>query len=110
MTGSVFIIYPGGWACSNEVKFDVEKDIITGENGDRVSKQTNTLKIKGLFIGKGEIDKNIFVDCVFKLDEKNNLQGFTGQVSGLTKDLAIITLLTKTERTEEILKKIKEDN
>lgn len=109
MTGSAFFSHENGWACSNSVTFDVEKDIIE-ENGKKVSKHTNTLKIKGLFNGKGFLEQDTNVDCVFKLDTEKKLQGFTGKVMGKTPTFMVIKLLSKTERVKEILKKIKEEN
>jgi hypothetical protein len=110
MTGSAFISHKNGWSCSNAVTFDVERDIEPDGKGGKVSIHTNTLKIKGLYNGKGQLERDDLVDCVFKLDDKKILQGFTGKVTGKTPTFMVIKLLTKTERVQEILKKIKEDN
>lgn len=109
MIGSVLISHNSGWACSNDVTFNVERDIITADSGEKVSKRTNTLKIKGLFDVIGKICINLSVDCVFKTDDTDKVQGFTGTITAQTKETTLIVIHSKTERTKEIIKKIKED-
>jgi hypothetical protein len=109
MTGSVFISAPTGWACSNEMFWIIDREIIERE-GKKVSKHTNFLKIKALFLHNIEISKGLFVDLVVKLDDSDNIQGFTGVITGQTKETTAIQILTTTERTQEILNKIKEEN
>ena len=108
MTGSVFISDSTGWAASNEVLFHVDREIYE-DNGKKLSKHTNILKIKALFLYGIEIIKDKKVDIVFKLDDENKLQGFTGIITGQTKETVAMQLLTKTERTQQILNKIKEE-
>ena len=109
MTGSVFITHNEGWAASNESMTYVDREIIE-QDGKKVSKHTNFLKIKALFLHNIEISKGLLIDLIFKLDDSDRLQGFTGVVTGQTKETTAIQLLTKTERINEILNKIKEEN
>lgn len=106
MTGSCFIVHPGGWACSNEVFLDVEKDIVRSAEGVMVSKQTNTLKINGIFNARGQVSVDMPVECVFKVDETEALHGFNGRITAQGGDLTVLTILSKNERAKEILTKI----
>lgn len=109
MYGSAFIVHEKGWSCSNDVTFEVEKDIIEVE-GKKASKQTNTLKVKGIFNGAGILSIDDKVQCVFKIDDTFKKQGFLGTVNAITEKTTTILLLTKTDKTKEILNKIKEEN
>jgi hypothetical protein len=109
MTGSIFISAKKGWACSNEMLWVVDREIIERE-GQKVSKHTDIFKIKALFLHGIELSKNLFVDLIVKLDDNDKIQGFTGVVIGQTNETLAIMKLTTTERTEEILNKIKEEN
>jgi hypothetical protein len=108
MTASVFITNTTGWGASNDVLWHVDREI-TEQDGKKVSKHTNILKIKSLFLYGIELSKGIYVDLVLKMDDENKIQGFTGVITGQTKETIAIQLLTKTERTQEILNKIKEE-
>lgn len=108
MFGSAFILHKNGWSCSNDVTFEVEKDIIEVE-GQKVSKQTNTLKLKGIFNGVGSLSEGDNVECVFKIEDSIKKQGFVGTVKAITKKTISILLKAKTDNTQEILNKIKEE-
>ncbi len=105
MQGSAFIVHQNGWSCSNEVLIDVETDI---ENGQ--SRKTSFLKLKGVFDGKGQLEKDIFVECLFKKEDDGSLQGFAGRITGIVPTKTVIQILGKINKTEEILSKIKEEN
>lgn len=105
MQGSVFISHKNGFACSNDVLFDIERDRVEHE-GKPAMKHTSVLKVKGMF---GALEVGTDVDCVFKRDDNEHLQAFVGIVSGKTNLTHAIRLTAKTERTKEILNKIKEE-
>jgi hypothetical protein len=108
MTGSVFIADSTGWGASNDVLFHVDRDI-NEVDGKKVSKHTNILKIKSLFLYGLEVLNGKKVDVVFKFDDNNKLEGFTGLITGQTNTSVAVRVLTKTERIQEILNKIKEE-
>ena len=109
MTGSVFIADSTGWGASNDVLFNLDRDI-QEVDGKKVSKHTKILKIKSLFLYGLEIIKGKKVDVVFKFDDTTKLDGFTGIITGQTDTTVAVTLITKTERIQEILNNIKEEN
>lgn len=108
MTGSIFITNSTGWAASNEMMWVVDREILEID-GKKASKHTNYFKIKGLFLYNIELSKEMFVDLVIKMDDSNKVQGFTGVITGITATSVAVRVLTKTERIQEILNKIKEE-
>lgn len=107
MTGSCFLVTQEGWACSNDVFMDVEKDLVRTPEGVMVSKQTNTLKINGIFNGLGTAKLDMPVECLFMVDETDAIHGFNGRITAQGGDLTVVTILTKNDHIKEILTKIK---
>lgn len=105
MEGSVFITYQNGWSCSNDCYLDIEKDL---DLKAKTSVTTMVLKVKGIFIGKGEIIKDNIVSLVFRNENNENL-GFNGYIRMITEDKVNIVLTTKHNKSQELLNKIKEE-
>lgn len=105
MQGAVLITHQTGWAVSNDVVMDIERDRIEHE-GKPAMKHTSVLKVKGLF---GSLEVGSDVNCTFKRDDNGNIQSFIGTVSAKSPTTYAIRLTAKTERTQEILNKIKEE-
>lgn len=106
MLGEVFILHKNGWACSNEAQYDVEKDF-----EDNVIKTTYTLKVKGLFNGKGEIIKDISLSLIFR-NEKGEKIAFSGNLRSVTDKKTTFVLTGRDKNIEvinKILNKIKEE-
>lgn len=99
MTGETFITYEGGWACSNSADIEVEKDI---EISAKTSITTMVLKVKGIFIGKGTITKDLAVNLIFK-NEKDELIGFNGYIRSIIETKLSIVLVTKHNKVQELL-------
>lgn len=108
MFGSAFITHPKGWLCSNEAMMQEEQDLIEVD-GKECIKLTPVMKVKAAFDGIGTPEKDMPVECVFKLDDSDKMQGFIGVIQGITNETIKILLTTKTERIPQILKKIKEE-
>lgn len=103
--GIGFIVWDNGWACSDDVLFDVERDPVQGPDGKKNIVETKTLKYNHIFEGQSNIVKGLKVFCLFKADNKK--YAFTGEVRGKSGDLTIIDLIAKSERINEIIAKIK---
>lgn len=104
-TGIGFIVWDDGWACSDDVIFDVERDPEPDADGKIKLAETNTLKFNFIFEGANTVVKGLKVLCLFKTAERQ--VGFTGTVRGKSGDLTIVDLHTKSERINEIISKIK---
>lgn len=99
MQGIVFGSFTGGWLCSNDCEIDVEKDF------DAVAKTMTTtmvLKVKGIFVGKGEIIKDKNVVLVVRNEKDENL-GFNGYIRAITENRTSIVLTTKHNKVQELL-------
>lgn len=107
MEGSVIIDFGTGWACSNDVAFVVEKDLVTLEDGSKASKHTNTLRVMAYHNVVGQIKKGDALECVFKIDESGAKKAFTAEVNGMTPEMMILKILSTTDNQQEIIKKIK---
>lgn len=104
-TGIGFILHNDGFACSNNVNFDVERDII--EDGEeKISKATETLKYYAIFEGVGALSIGQNVMCLFKSESKK--YAFNGKIRIMNGDLTVVDLITKSERIQEIISKIKQ--
>lgn len=104
-TGIGFIVWDEGWACSDDVVFDIEKDPVPGENHKINLVETKTLKYLSIFEQESKITSGLKVLCLFKSGE--NKYAFNGTVRGKSGDLTVIDLHTKSERIIEIIAKIK---
>lgn len=105
MEGIVFGVFIGGWLCSNECFIDVEKDF---NAADKTMTTTMVLKVKGIFVGKGEIIKDKNVVLVVRNEKGENL-GFNGYIRGITENRTSIVLTTKHNKVTELLNHLKEE-
>lgn len=103
--GIGFIVWNGGWGCSDDVIFDIERDPVPGPDGKKNIVESKTLKFNHIFEGQSNIVKGLKVDCLFKAEDKK--YAFTGEVRGKSGDLTIVDLIAKSERINEIIAKIK---
>jgi hypothetical protein len=103
--GIGFIVWDEGFACSDEVVFDIERDPVIDPEGKKNITETKTLKYISIFEGAGLIVKGLKVRCLFKSGEKK--YAFTGEVRGKSGNLTIIDINTKSDRINEIIEKIK---
>lgn len=104
-TGIGFIVWDTGWACSDDVVFDLERDPVRGVDGKINLVENKTLKYLSIFEGRGNIVKGEKVFCLFKSGD--NKSAFVGNVRGKSGDLTIIDLVGKSEYINEIISKIK---
>lgn len=104
-TGIGFIVCDNGFACSDEVVFDIETDPVPGENGKINLVKTNTLKFLNIFEQGEKIVKDLKVYCLFKTPERKDC--FTGAIRGKAGNLTIVDIHTKSQRINEIIAKIK---
>lgn len=100
--GIGFIVWDGGWACSDDVIFDIERDPDPSKNNLIT---TNTLKYNFIFEGAGEITKDLEVFCLFKSEGKK--YGFTGIIRGKAGDLTVVNITAKSDYIQEIISKIR---
>lgn len=105
MTGITFISFTGGWACSNDATLDVEKDL---DLTAKTSVTTMVLKVKGLFVGKGQIIKDNVVSLVFRNENNENL-GFNGVIRAVTDSKLSIILTTKHNKVTELLNNLNKE-
>jgi hypothetical protein len=103
--GIGFIVWDKGFACSDDVIFDVESDPVRDDSGKINIVRTNTLKFNFIFEVEDKIVKGLKVFCLFKSGDKKS--AFVGEVRGKSGDLTIINLLGKSEYINEIISKIK---
>lgn len=99
MEGIVFGSFTGGWLCSNECFIDVEKDFNVET---KVMTTTMVLKVKGIFVGKGNIIKDLSVSLVVRNEKGENL-GFNGYIRAITENKTSIVLTTKHNKVTELL-------
>lgn len=99
MVGEVFISYEDGWSCSNNCYLDVEKDL---DISAKTSITTMVLKVKGIFIGRGQIIKDKNVSLVFK-NEKDELIGFNGYIRSIIENKLSIVLTSRHNKVQELL-------
>lgn len=107
MTGSVIMEFGRGWACSNEATYVIEKNLITLEDGSRVSKHTHTIRAMAYHNVISTVVKGDRADCVFKDDETGEKKSYNTEVSGITKEMLILKIINYTDNQQEIIKKIK---
>lgn len=107
MQGSVIIDFGNGWACSNEASVVVERNIIEGPNGQKLSKHTNTIRVLYYLNIIGEMVKDVEAEVVFKMDESGTEKGFKTKIVGLTEEMAILEVIEHIENYKSITKKIK---
>jgi|ERR1700744_53300 len=106
MLGICAVVHDGGWSVSNECVFDADKHLVVeGEN--KYSKQIFTIKLNSKFDGKGQLFEGDKVECLFK-SEDGKKYAFIGVVKSIGKQQTVIHELLKSERYNEILKKIKQ--
>jgi len=105
-TGIGFIVWDSGWACSDDVIFDLERDPVRSPEGKINLVENKTLKYLSIFEGRGQIVKGTKVFCLFK--SGNVKSGFVGEIRGKSGDLTIVDLLGKSEYINEIISKIKQ--
>lgn len=99
MQGIVFGSFTGGWMCSNDCEIDVEKDF------DVIAKTmvtTMVLKVKGIFVGKGNSIKDLSVSLVVRNENNENL-GFNGYIRAITESRTSIVLTSKHNKVTELL-------
>lgn len=104
--GSVVIDFGRGWACSNEVTFVVERDLITLPDGSKASKHVNTLRVLACHNVIGELKKEDKLECVFKIDESGDKKGYTAEVNAMTAEMMILKITSIINNPQEIIKKI----
>lgn len=114
MNGSVFLNSQKGLYASNDADMNTHRNIIKDEEGKAISSShTNVIQIMHYMCISGNIEKDDLVDCLFKFDENEEVQSFTGIISGKTDEMLILNLKARTLRnkeiTETIKKKIKEE-
>lgn len=103
--GIGFITWDEGFACSDEVIFDVESDPVAGENGKINLVKTETIKLFNIFEVSSKVVKGLRVFCLFKSEDKK--YAFTGIVRGKSGDLTIVDLTGRSNYINEIIAKIK---
>lgn len=103
--GIGFIVWDEGYACSDDVIFDVEQDPTLMPDGKKKLVETNTLKFNHIFEGVSKIVKGEKVFCLFKTGDIK--YAFTGEVRGKSGSLTVVNLFTTSERINEIIAKIK---
>lgn len=107
MTGSIVIDFHRGWACSNEVAFVVERDLIKLPDGSMGSRHTNTLRVMAYHNVVDRIQKGDKASCVFKIEESGDLKAYEAEVNGITEEMLILKILSTTNNQQETIKKIK---
>lgn len=105
-TGIGFIVWDEGFACSDDVVFDVEKDPVTGLDGKIILVETKTIKLNHIFEGVSKIIRGLQVFCLFKSGDTK--YAFTGIVRGKSGNLTIVDVYATSERINEIISKIKQ--
>jgi hypothetical protein len=103
-SGIGFIVGDDFCACSDDVIFDIEKDIIPGSDKKNLV-QTQTLKLLSIFDCVGQTVKGAKVFCLFKSGEIK--QAFVGTVRGKSGNLTVIDLTGTSPYINEIIHKIK---
>jgi hypothetical protein len=107
MTGSVFIVFDGGWACSNEASLLArQKPVFETGNPMPVGFEQDgfTLNLQKPFYAAETPENATRVECVFK-DDNNIKTGLIGEVKYVNNSL-ILNIFAKTDRISEILSKI----
>lgn len=104
-SGIGFIVSDTFCACSDDVIFDVEKDIVPGGDKKKLQ-QTETIKLNAIFECAGRVVKDAKVFCLFKSGEIK--QAFTGVVRGKSGNLTVIDLTATSPYINEIILKIKQ--
>lgn len=105
MIGIGFIVWDTGYACSDDVIFELERDPVPGPDGKKNLVETKTLKLNFIFEVADSVRKGLKVFCLFKSGDKK--YAFTGEVRGKSGSLTIIDLLGTSEYTNQIISKIK---
>lgn len=103
-SGIGFIVGENFCACSDDVIFDVEKDIVPGSNKKNFI-ETKTLKYYSIFELKGTVVKNEKVFCLFKSEDTK--YAFTGILRGKSGNLTVVDLTGTSPYINEIILKIK---
>jgi hypothetical protein len=107
MTGSAFVVFDGGWACSNMATFRETSQPIRLEDGTIQSLQIGyQLTIEHLFAPNIPVEQDLNCEIVFKDDDKSDMRGFIGKVQRIGEQHTFIKIFTKTDRIPEILRKI----
>jgi hypothetical protein len=107
MTGSAFVVFERGWACSNEASLLArQKPIFETGNPMPVGFEPDgfTLNLQSPFYAVDMPENATRVECVFK-DDNDIKTGLIGDVKSINNSL-ILNIFAKTNRISEILSKI----
>lgn len=104
MIGIAFILGNSGWACSNEAHYEARNN--SARMPDRSIKITPTLELKLISIF-GTAIKGESVQCLFKSDDTNLVQGFSGVVSANENSIVHVKVLGTIDNTKELYLKLK---
>lgn len=105
MEGIVFGSFTDGWFCSNDCEIDVEKDFNTEA---KIMTTTMVLKVKGIFVGKGNIIKDLSVSLVVRNENNENL-GFNGYIRAITESRTSIVLTSKHNKVTELFNNLNKE-
>lgn len=102
------IDFKRGWACSNDVDINIDRELIVVE-GERRSKHTTTIRAMGYLCVYGQLLLGDEVEVVCK-DDEGNKKGYAATVTGMTPEMLILTKKAQIENYRDIIKKIKGGN
>lgn len=109
-TGIGFIVWPDGWACSDDVFIDKEHELIEVE-GKKSLHETPILKFNYIFEGKSILTKGIETVCLFKTGEV--IRVLKGKVKAKKESVTIEILgpmVVKENYIKQVIQKIKGGN
>ena len=104
----VVIDFGTGWACSNEADDMEEKELITLDSGERVSKRTHVIRAQNFLNVVGEIKIGDEANLVYR-GEDGIAKGYGAIVTILKNELLVLKVTSIIENYKLITQKIKGD-
>jgi hypothetical protein len=104
----VVIDFGTGWACSNEADDMEEKELITLDSGERVSKRTHVIRAQNFLNVVGEIKIGDEANLVYR-GEDGIAKGYGAIVTILKNELLVLKVTSIIENYKLITQKIKLD-
>ena len=102
----VVIDFGTGWACSNEADDMEERELITLDNGERVSKRTHVIRAQNFLNVEGEIKIGDIASLVYK-GEDGVPKGYGAEVTIVKNELLVLKVTSIIENHKSIIQKIK---
>lgn len=90
MEGEAVFCYEGGWGCSNDATYVVERDLVKKEDGSMVSMHTPTVRLMDHFINGKKPELGSVAEVIFRSD--GTKIGYKTKIKGITDGMVVLAV------------------